>query len=233
MTRTLTINQNHLSYFAQLSKPKMSLLGNQQHTIDALYDVFSEYRVELSSFQLEGTGSNPSSIGVNVNLGTFGFYKVKADRIEWLAENFGEEVIEKFPNILQCGSEWLRSALNISFKSHYFAYICHGRLSEGDAEQFLLTLPVTRLFGFGRSLGNGIIETWFDDTLGGTGKLWIDHSISIKGGLYVQLLIAIEGDEVDYFKVTKRGIDVFYGGLRSIGIEVEREVPFEDDKHDA
>jgi hypothetical protein len=233
MTRTLTINQNQLSYFARLTRPATSLLGNHQKTIAALIDVFSEYNVELANFHTEGVGSNPSSIGVNVNLGSFGVYKVKADRIEWIADNFVEEVIEKFPRVLQAGSEWLRSALNVTFKTQWFAYFCHAKLSEGNAEEFFLTLRDVGLFNFGRSLGSGIISNWFDDVIGGRVKLLIDHSVVVEDGLHAQILIRVDSDVIDYTKVCARGLEVFYQALSNVGLEVEREVPFDNKQEGA
>jgi len=230
MVRTLTINQNQLSYFARLDKPALQVLGDRQAIVAGLFEVFSDYNLELSSFYFEGIANNPTSIGVNVSLGEFGIYKLKADRIELVAENFGSDITaEKFPYVLHSGSEWVRSTLSASFKSHAFAYVCHGKLSEGHSEEFLLGLPNKQLLDYGRSLGSGFIENWVDDEIGGKVKLWVDHSTVLDGGLYIQLFATVDSDAVDYFKVLNRGLKVFYEGLQAIGIEVVREVPFDDE----
>jgi hypothetical protein len=231
--KTLTINQTQVNYVGTFARPALSLMSGTSKLIEGLYEAFSDYQLELQNFYIEGTGANPSTIGANVGLGTLGIYRLKLDRAEWFISDFDDEALEKFPEVLQHGSDWLRSHIeNFSFKSHALIYVSHSKLSEGTSQDFLLSLPSKNLFEFGQNLGEGIIYNWLDPEIGGRVQLMIDHSLTVKDGLYVQLSAVIDADEINYANVAERGWDIFDEALEKIGLEVEEEIDFDDEEED-
>lgn len=231
MTVSLTINQDQLTYHALFSRPVFSFLDNRSRVFEGLLTTFSEYDVGVTNISIEGVFSNPSSFGINIGLGSFGLFRVRYDRLEWFATDFDDEVIEGFGNLLQRAANWLRSEIDgFSFKSHLLQYLCHAKLLEGDAKEFLLTLPRQFDPDFGENLGNGLILNWRDEELGGRSQLLVDHSLVVTGGLAIQMLAVIDGDALDYAKMQERGWNIFDQALKKIGLEVEEEVDFDEDQ---
>jgi hypothetical protein len=220
---TLTINYNQLSYAGTFVKPAFDLLSGKIAG-GGLFDVFTPFGIALHSISEEGLISNPSTVAINVYLANLGNYKLKLDGVEWKVINFGEEVIPKFPEVLQASSAWLRASVaNFSFKNHVFIYNAHCALPKGNSKEFLLGLGYKSPLILGEELGNGLIHNWFSAELGASIQFMLDRSTPVKGGLFVQFIVVIEGDQIDYQVVSEKGYGILLTELKALGLEFEGE----------
>lgn len=220
---TLTVNYNQLTYSGTFAKPAFDLFGGKLAG-GGLFDAFSPFGIGLHSISEEGMLSNPSTVAVNVYLGNLGNYKLKLDSVEWKAINFGDEVIPKFPEVLQAASDWLRASVaQFSYKNHVFIYNGHCAMSEGTAKDFLLGIGHKSPVILGEELGNGLIHNWFSAELGGSVQFLLDRSMPVKDGLFVQFIVVIEGDQIDYRMLSEEGYSILVAELKALGLELEEE----------
>jgi len=220
---TLTVNYNQLSYAGTFVKPAFDLLGGKLGG-GGLYELFSPFGIGLNSISEEGSISSPSTVAINIYLGTLGSYKLKLESVEWKVTNYGEEVLSKFPEVLQASSEWLRASVaDFSYKNHVFVYNAHCALSEGASKEFLLSLGHKSPVVLGEELGNGLIHNWFSPDLGATVQFTVDRSTPIKDGLFIQFIVVIEGDQIDYQSISEKGYAILNAELKALGLELEEE----------
>lgn len=221
---TLTVNQNQMDYIGLLDKPVFALMGEGREIIEGLYGAFALRGVTLADFRLDEVATMPSSFGVNVNLKSYGVYKLRFDRVEWSVNDFIDGQLSEFPEILRRGEDWLRSvAQDVYFKKHSFLYTGHCRLSEGTSQDFLLSFSGQEALAIGQNLGNGIIYNWFDTETGGRFQLLIDHSLTVKGGIFIQLMALFDGDRVDHSTIIATGQTSLNKALNKIGLQLEIE----------
>lgn len=220
----LTVNFNQLSYAATFSKPAFDLLGGKLPG-GGLYDVFSPFGIGLHSISEEGTISNPGTLAINIYLGDLGNYRLRLDGVEWKVMNFPEEVIAKFPEVLQSAANWLRASVaDFAFKSHVFVYNGHCALSEGKSKEFLMGLGFKSPVVLGEELGNGVIHNWYSEELSATIQFILDRSKPVPDGLFVQFTMVIDdNDDINYEMLSQRGYAILLDELRALGLEIESE----------
>jgi hypothetical protein len=128
-----------------------------------LSKTFEAHNIGLRDFRLEGEVQEPASVGVMVNLGRYGVYRVKFDQIQAHLKQFSDGDLEGFISVIENGNSWVRTAVpDFAFKNHVLVYSSHGILSDTNSSGFLLELPRRATPMYGIDLGSGILETWLD-----------------------------------------------------------------------
>jgi hypothetical protein len=216
--KKLNIEQNQLRYLGNFAQPMFSLISPSRTALPQIYEVFSPYGIRLEDFRYEGAADIPASLELVIHLQKLGQIKVRMECVEWSASDFDDEDIESFPVILKRVSEWLRSTQDVSFRSHTFVYACHGRLSEGDSSDFLLSLPDAGILNFGESLGSAIYYN-ARDQFGGRIQFVVNHSEIVETGLFAALVVNLNEDAVDYKTLGKRYDKLFTESLEKIGLQ--------------
>lgn len=159
---------------------------------------------------------------MTVTFGPSCVYKFQLDRIESTLSNFNREDLAVFPEILQEGTNWLRTAIpDFSFQAHLFTYFGHNKLSQGTSKEVLEALPTISLAEIGESEGNGIIFHWAMPERKWRIQLMIDHSLTVPSGLFIQFLLFAPGDAIDYSETAVSGRGIMESALNKIGLEID------------
>lgn len=220
--RRLLVQQNQVSYAALFSRPAFALWGDGSTILDGLFTAFSKRNISLANFRFDQSSQDPAAQSVTVTFGPSCFYKFQLDRVESVLNNFRDEDLAIFPEILQQGADWLRSAIpGFAFQSHLFTYFGHSKLSEGTSQEVLSALQTISIPEIGTSEGNGIIFHWKLPDHDWRIQFMIDHSLTVPAGLFIQFLLFATGDVIDYSKTAVDGRSIMERALNKLGLEFD------------
>jgi hypothetical protein len=221
MLRLLT-QQNVAEYKGAFTRPPFSLWGDGRTLLEGLHGTFSEFRVSLKDFRVEGTAEDPSSQTVKIYLGSTGQFLFSFDRIEAVVANGTAEEIKRLPSIIENGAAWLREAVQaFTFQSHLFSYTAHCSLSEGTSEMFLGGLPTPQLPGLGTPRGSGVIFHADDAVRARRFQLTLDHSLLVENGLFLQVSVLALEDRVDYSVLMTETESLLRDSLATLGLSLD------------
>lgn len=222
--RTLSVLQNQITHVGLFTRPTLALWGEEQKILQGLYEAFSSYKVTLADFRCDSSSPVLADRSVVVGLGPTLVYKFKFDRIETVLSAFTDQELERFPEVLSKGSDWIRSAApEFTFQTHLFTYYCHSSLSEGTASEFLRTLTQTSFEIPGVGLGNGVIFNWIEPEREQRIQFTVDHSHVYPEALFLHFTLQDSTDLIDYEGVLKPGKALLTTVLERMGLEFEGE----------
>jgi hypothetical protein len=220
----LLVQQSEAQYVGAFTRPPFSLWGDGRALLEGLHDAFSDFRVSLKDFRVEGTPDEPSSQTVKIYIGAHGQYRFRFDRVEATLTNAALGELKLLPFLLASGSSWLREVVQgFTFQSHLFSYGVHCSLSEGTSETYLSSLATPTLPTLGTARGNGVIFHADSSERPWRLQLTVDHSLLIEHGLFIQLAILSTSDALDYeslFDDVEKSLD---GSLAALGLGFQEE----------
>ena len=220
--RKLLTQQNQVSYAALFSRPAFALWGDGKTILDGLFNTFSKRGISLASFRFGQGTQDQANQSVTVTFSPFWFYRFQLDRVESTLDNFTDQELTLFPEVLQEGANWLKTVVpHLEFQSHLFTYSGHHKLSEGTSREVLDPLTNVSMSEIGSSEGNGIIVHWEVPDQKWRLQLTVDQSLTVLNGLFTHFILFINDPAIDYATTAVAGRAILQKALNNIGLEFD------------
>jgi hypothetical protein len=218
----LVVQQNETQYVGAFARPPFSLWGDGKALLEGLHDAFTDFRVTLKDFRVDGTPDDPVSQTVKVFIGPRGQYRFRFDRVEATMTNSSLDELRLLPSLLGSGASWLREVVQgFKFQSHLFSYGAHYTVLDGTAETYLNGLSTNSLPPLGTAKGTGVIFHADNQKRAWRLQLTVDHSLLIDNGLFIQFALFVMQDELNYEELFREAETILRDSFTSLNLTVQ------------